>query len=110
MTPSELPQVVSDITGTTGMQIIRAIVAGERDPVMLAQLRHARCHSSRETIAKALTGQYRAEHVFALTQSLILYDCYTAQIAACDAQMEQQYAAMQPSKGFICSGKGFPMQ
>lgn len=92
----QLPQVVTDITGLTGMQIMRAISAGERDPVVLAQFRHPRCHSSQETIAKALTGQYRAEHVFALTQALTLYDCYTAQITACDAQIEQQYAAMQP--------------
>ena len=92
----QLPQVVSDITGVTGMQIIRAIVAGERDPLLLAQLRHPRCHSSQETIAKALTGSYRAEHVFALSQALTLYDCYTTQIAACDAQIVEQYAAMQP--------------
>ena len=92
----QLPQVVSDITGVTGMQIIRAIVAGERDPLVLAQLRHPRCHSSQETIAKALTGSYRAEHVFALGQALTLYDCYTTQIAACDAQIVEQYATMQP--------------
>jgi hypothetical protein len=92
----QLTQVVSDITGVTGMQIIRAIVAGERDPVVLAQCRHPRCQSSAETIAKALTGSYRTEHVFALSQAVILYDCYTTQIAACDAQIAQQYAAMQP--------------
>ena len=92
----QLPQVVSDITGVTGLQIIRAIVAGERDPGVLAQFRHPRCRSSQETMAKALTGSYRAEHVFALSQALTLYDCYTTQIAACDAQIEQQYAAMQP--------------
>lgn len=91
-----LSQVVSDITGVTGMQILRAIVAGERDPVVLARFRHPRCQSSEELIAKALTGQYRAEHIFALTQALTLYDCYTTHIAACDRQIEQQYAAMQP--------------
>ena len=91
-----LPQVVSDIAGVTGMQIIRAIVAGERDPVVLAQLRHPRCQSNQEQIAKALTGHYRAEHVFALGQALTLYDCYTTQIAACDAEIMRQYAAMQP--------------
>ncbi len=92
----QLTQVVSDITGVTGMQIIRAIVAGERDPVVLAQFRHPRCRSSQETIAKALTGSYRAEHVFALSQALTLYDCYTTQIAACDAEIERQYAVMEP--------------
>ena len=92
----QLTQVVSDITGVTGMQIIRAIVAGEHDPVVLAQFRHPRCRSSQETIAKALTGSYRAEHVFALSQALTLYDCYTTQIAACDAEIERQYAVMEP--------------
>ncbi|NCC34013.1 MAG: IS110 family transposase, partial [Chloroflexia bacterium] len=92
----QLTQVVSDITGMTGMQIMRAIVAGERDPVVLAQFRHPRCHSNQETIAKALTGQYRPEYVFALSQALTLYDCYTTQIAACDEQIAQHYATMQP--------------
>jgi hypothetical protein len=92
----QLTQVVSDITGVTGMHIIRAIVAGERDPVVLAQFRHPRCQSSQEMIAKALSGHYRDEHVFALNQALTLYDCYTAQIAACDQQIAQQYAAIQP--------------
>ncbi|MFV9503711.1 MAG: IS110 family transposase [Oscillochloridaceae bacterium umkhey_bin13] len=92
----QLTQVVSDITGLTGMQIMRAIVAGERDPVVLAQFRHPRCQSTQETIAKALTGQYHPEHVFALRQALTLYDCYTTEIAACDAQIAQHYATMQP--------------
>ena len=52
----QLPHVLSDITGETGMAILRAIVAGERDPVKLAQVRNPRCQSSEETIAKALTG------------------------------------------------------
>jgi transposase len=62
----QLPQVVSDITGQTGLAIIRAIVAGERDPQVLARLRHGRCQRSEAEIAKALSGHYRAEHVFAL--------------------------------------------
>lgn len=90
----QLTQVLADITGVTGMQIIRAIVAGERNPVVLAQLRDRRCSHSADRIAKALTGAYRDEHVFALKQALALYDFYTVQIAECDAQMEQQYAKM----------------
>ena len=58
----QLHHVVADITGATGLRIIRAILAGERDPEALACLRHYSCHSSAETIAKALTGSYRAEH------------------------------------------------
>ncbi len=65
-----LPQVVADITGETGMAIVRAIVAGERDSVKLAQFRNVRCKSSEETIAKALTGTWKEEHVFALTAGL----------------------------------------
>lgn len=94
-----LTQVLTDITGVTGMQIIRAIVAGERNPVRLAQFRDRRCARSSDDIAKALTGHYRAEHVFTLKQSLALYDYYTLQIAECDAEMAQQYAKMQDAAG-----------
>ena len=72
----QLHHVVADITGATGLRIIRAILAGERDPKALAALRHYSCHSSAETIAKALTGSYRAEHLFALEQALALYTAY----------------------------------
>ena len=92
----QLPQVLKDIVGETGMAILRAIVAGERDAVKLAQLRDCRCKSSEETIAKALTGEWKAEHLFVLKQSLELFDFYTAQIAACDAVIQQQFAAMKP--------------
>jgi hypothetical protein len=95
----QLSQVLSDVTGVTGMQIIRAIVAGERDPVKLAQFRDRRCAQSTENIAKALTGNYRAEHVFALKQAVALYDFYTTQIVECDAEMQQQYAKMQDVTG-----------
>ncbi len=92
----QLTQVLSDITGLTGLAIIRAIVAGERDPVRLAQLRDPNCKSSEEQIAKALTGTWREEHLFVLQQALALFDYYTALIVACDAQIERQFAVMQP--------------
>jgi len=92
----QLTQVLTDITGVTGLAIIRAIVAGERDPVALGQLRNAACKSSNEQIAKALTGTWRAEHLFVLQQALALFDFYTAQVAACDQQLERQFAAMKP--------------
>jgi transposase len=95
----QLTQVLTDITGVTGMQIIRAIVAGERDPVTLAQFRDRRCAHSTENIAKALTGNYRDEHVFALKQAVALYDSYTALIAECDAEMQRQYDKMQDLPG-----------
>jgi transposase len=85
----QLHQVVSDITGTTGMAIIRAIVAGERNPQVLAALRHHRSQRTAAEIAQALAGDYRIEHVFVLQQELQLYDVYKVQIAACDRQIEQ---------------------
>lgn len=72
----QLHHVVSDITGATGMRIIRALVAGERDPETLAAYRDVRGHSSIETIRAALVGNDRDEHIFALAQSLDLYDGY----------------------------------
>jgi hypothetical protein len=68
----QLTQVLRDITGVTGMLIVRAIVAGERDSVKLAQFRDKRCQSSKETIAKALCGTWKEEHLFALKQSSTL--------------------------------------
>ncbi len=70
----------------TGMRIIQAIVAGERDPAVLATHRDRRCHASAEDIAAALTGNWREEHVFALGQALELYDFSQAKIAECGAQ------------------------
>lgn len=84
----QLHHVVTDITGVTGLRIIRAILAGERDPEALACLRHYSCRSSAETIAKVLTGSYRAEHLFALEQALALYDAYHEKASACDARIE----------------------
>ncbi len=92
----QLTQVLSDITGRTGFAIIRAIVAGQRDPVTLAQLHDPNCKSSEAQIAKAFTGTWREEHLFVLTQALALFDYSTALVAACDAQIEQQFAAMKP--------------
>lgn len=84
----KLQHVVSDVTGETGMAIIRAILAGERDPVKLARLRHYRCHHDEATIAKALHGQWREEHLFALAQAVALYDMYHQKISECDRQIE----------------------
>jgi len=84
----QLHHVVSDITGVTGMRIIRAIVAGERDPATLASYRDVRCHATVETVRQALVGNDREEHVFALTQAVELYDVCQAKVAACDKQIE----------------------
>ncbi len=93
----QLHHVVSDITGVTGMRIIRAIVAGERDPAILASYRDVRCHASVETVRQALVGNDREEHIFALTQALELYDVYQAKVAACDGQIEAVLARLKQS-------------
>jgi transposase len=90
----KLPEVVSDLTGLTGMSIIRAIVQGERDPKALAQLRDHRCKESAETIARALQGTWQPEHLFALQQSLALYDYYHEQIRDCDRVIEAHLTGM----------------
>src|SRR3954466_4419536 len=83
----QLHHVVADITGASGLRIIRAIVGGERDPAVLAALRDHRCKASEETIRQALVGNDREEHVFALAQALDLYDTYQAKVADCDARI-----------------------
>lgn len=83
-----LHHVLSDITGVTGTRIIQAIVDGEREPQRLAELRDRRVKNSPETIAKALEGHYRAEHVFTLKQSFDLYQFYRRQIDECDRQIQ----------------------
>jgi hypothetical protein len=92
----QLTHVLTDITGTTGLAIIRAIVAGERDPVQQARFRASRCASSTEEIAKALTGHDQPEHVFALKQALALYDAYTDQVRECDGEIERRFQAIKP--------------
>jgi transposase len=84
----QLHHVVTDITGVTGLRIVRAICAGERDPAILAQFRDSRCKSSTDVICAALTGHYRSEQVFALRQALELYDVYQAKIEECDRELE----------------------
>lgn len=91
-----LHKVISDITGLTGITIIKAIVAGERDPLVLASLKDPRIKSSTAEIAKALTGDYRAEHLFILKQEFSLYEVYQKEIAALDAEIEKTLASFEP--------------
>jgi transposase len=92
----QLTNVLSDITGETGMKIIRGIIAGEQDPYVLASYRHGRCAKSEEEIAKSLQGNYKREHLFALKQAVELYDFYDQQLRACDQELEALYAAFEP--------------
>lgn len=91
-----LTNVLSDITGVTGMAIIRAILAGERDPRKLAQFRDERCAKSEAEIVKSLQGHYKAEQVFVLQQAVELYDFYDRQIQATDTQLEALYHQFDP--------------
>src|SRR6476619_2686705 len=95
----QLHHVVADVTGATGLRIIRAILDGERDPKVLACLRDYRCHSGVEAIEKALTGNYRAEHLFALEQALALYHVYQDKASACDARIEAVLKELSTSRG-----------
>lgn len=91
----QLTNVISDITGATGLAIIRAIVAGERDPQVLAGLRNYRIHASVEEIAKSLRGTWREEHLFCLSQLLSLFDTYQALIDKTDEQLHSMLKRAQ---------------
>lgn len=97
----QLTNVLSNITGVTGMKIIRGIVSGNHDPQKLAQYRDYRCGKSKEEIALALEGNYRTEHLFALKQALELFDLYSQKIEDCDAEIETMYSAFEPQVNII---------
>ena len=87
----QLDNVISDVTGVTGQLILRAMIAGERNPHVLAEYRDPRCKSSKEIIAKSLEGNYKATYIFQLQQALELYDFYTQQLKTCDEEIEKIY-------------------
>jgi transposase len=93
----QLHNVISDITGQTGMLIMRALLAGERDTAKLAEMKNHRIKSSAEVIAKSLQGDYRVEHLFCLRQAVEQYDFYHQQIDACDEQVRLLLASL-PNK------------
>jgi hypothetical protein len=92
---------VTDITGKTGMSIIRAIVAGERNPLNLALLRDKRCKKSYEYIAECLTGNWRKEHLFNLEMALNHYDHIQSMIELYNSKLLEEIEQLQPkeSKG-----------
>ena len=92
----QLSQALSDVMGETGQAIIRAIVAGEREPQKLAAMRDRNCKKSAEEIGRALTGTWREEHLFIVKQSLEMYDFYTKQIKVCDEEIDRMYALTRP--------------
>jgi transposase len=90
----KLSEVVSDVTGMTGLAIIAAIVAGERDPHLLAEPRQKRCKNDKATIALALHGTWRPEHLFELAQCLRIFENYRTAVAEVDKAVEEHLKSM----------------
>jgi transposase len=93
-----LDNVVSDITGQTGMRIMKAILSGERDVARLGAMRDARCHASSQEIAASLVGNYRQEHLFELKQAVDLFEVYQEKVAECEAEMERYLESLNEGK------------
>ncbi len=91
----KLTKVLGDITGVTGLKIIRAILAGQRDPQVLAKLRDRRCKKAEPEIATALDGRYRAEHLSELRSCLAMWDKYQEVIAELDQEIATQLKTMR---------------
>jgi transposase len=94
----QINHVLSDITGSTGMNIVRAIVAGERDSLVLAKFRDYRCKKEEKEIAKALVGNYRAEHLLALKQAVEAYDFFHKHVMECEEAIEQILSRWETEK------------
>ena len=92
-----LASAIADITGQTGMKILRAIIDGERDPQRLASFRHRRIKASADRIAASLEGTWREEHLFALDQAMQRYDFLNRQIEDCEARIAEQIDELTPS-------------
>jgi transposase len=97
----QLANVISDLSGVTGQKIVRAIVAGERDPRKLAAHSDPRIHASQDEIAKSLEGNWRVELVFVLQQEVDMYDTYQRRITECDQQLQKHLATFvnKPNQG-----------
>ena len=92
----QLGQVLSDLTGETGLEILHAIVGGEHDPMVLSRMRHGNCKHSQEDLIKALTGHYRKEHLFVLKQALEMFEAFSQRLRECDQEIERWLEEMQP--------------
>lgn len=100
----QLTEVLADVMGMTGQAIIREIVAGERDPKVLAKHHNRRVKATVEEITKALTGNWRDEHLFVLRQALAMYDDIARHLSECDAELQTQLRALGQRK--VDLGKG----
>src|SRR5947208_4451048 len=92
----QIEHLIGALPGTTGRAIVDAILAGERDPAVLAQRRDPRIRATAETIQKSLVGNWQPEHLFVLRQSRLLYQTYQQQIAGCDQEIEKLSRAFEP--------------
>jgi transposase len=101
----QLANVISDVVGVTGQQILRAILAGERDGQVLAALRNGRILASADDIARSLQGNWRTEHLFTLRQAVDMFDFIGTQLAQCDREVDQQLQAMQAHDADLAKGK-----
>ena len=95
----KLTEAVSDVTGVTGMLILKAILRGERDPKRLAKYRHDNCKQTEEQMARALQGNWRAEHLFALRQAVKAYEFERRQLKECDAAIEKYLKSIEDKSG-----------
>jgi transposase len=91
----QVHRVLTEITGLSGLRILDAILAGERDPLTLARLCHKRVKSSESTVAKSLEGDYRPEHIFALRQSLAAYRYYPQLVLETDQEIRRQMVELE---------------
>ena len=94
----QIHHVISEITGVTGLAIVDAIIAGQRDPAVLAQLRDHRIRAPEEVVQKSLVGNWREEHLFTLRQSRQIYQQYQDAITACDEEIEKLVMAFAPRR------------
>src|SRR5215467_4420205 len=107
----QLANVISDLSGRTGQAIIRAILAGERNPRKLAALSDRRIHATKEEIANSLEGNWRSELLFVVKQQLEMYDVYQQRIAECDQKLQEHLAGFadavlpEPKEGLSLSKK-----
>ena len=101
----QLTNTLTDITGQTGLAILRAIVAGERDPQVLAKLRNYRVKASAADLAKSLEGTWQDEHLFCLGQALSLFDTYGALIAEADAKLAALIAPLRREQAQAAGAK-----
>lgn len=101
----QLSQAISDVAGVTGQKIVRAILAGERDPMVLAAYRDSRIKASEEEIAASLQGTWKAEHLLALKQAMGRYDFFAEQLQECDQQIEAVMRQLQAHTKELAKGK-----